>query len=246
MLATVWTELIVIVLIAVNVSATAISREREDGTLDLLLTTPITPKDYLNGKLRGLIGYLAPLLAVPLGTIALAGIYVLAGGFGRTNGVLVNERLGALAGVPVPVVLPEAAIAAPLVVVPFVAFCVMVGLQWSLKSKGTIASVVGTVGIVGVVSGVIGLCGWHAGQEIQLIGPVLAALNPVTALRSMVFVGDAMQDSITSGGGLPMARTSLVVGSIIAVGVYFAVVTGMRSGMVRTFDVATRKLAGTA
>lgn len=245
LLATVWTELIVIVLIAVNVSATAISREREDGTLDLLLTTPITPKDYLNGKLRGLIGYLVPLLAVPLGTLGAAGLYVLVGGFGRNGGVQVTQPIGALSNVPLPVVLPEAALVAPLVVVPFVAFCVMVGLQWSLKSKGTIASVVGTVGIVGVVSGIIGLCGWQAGQSIQLIGPVLTALNPLTALRAMVFAGDAMERSIVENG-LTIARVSLAIGSVIAVGVYFGVVTGMRSGMVRTFDVATRKLAGTA
>src|SRR5690606_20901781 len=52
LLATVWTELTVISLIAVNMSATAVSREREDGSLDILLTTPITPKAYLGGKLR--------------------------------------------------------------------------------------------------------------------------------------------------------------------------------------------------
>src|SRR5690606_3357493 len=65
LLATVWGELAVIALVAINTAATAISKEREDGTLDLLLTTPITASAYLQGKLRGLITYLLPLLAIP-------------------------------------------------------------------------------------------------------------------------------------------------------------------------------------
>jgi ABC-type transport system involved in multi-copper enzyme maturation permease subunit len=64
-MATVWVELTVISLVAIMASATAISKEREDGTLDLLLTTPITASSYLTGKLRGLIAYLLPLLCVP-------------------------------------------------------------------------------------------------------------------------------------------------------------------------------------
>src|SRR5690606_38408320 len=52
-LSTVWTESAVTVLVAMNMAATAVSREREDGTLDILLTTPMTPAVYLTGKLRG-------------------------------------------------------------------------------------------------------------------------------------------------------------------------------------------------
>ena len=43
LLTTLFGELAVITLVAINMSATAVAREREDGTLDLLLTTPITP-----------------------------------------------------------------------------------------------------------------------------------------------------------------------------------------------------------
>src|SRR5690606_26062099 len=50
LLATVWAELAIISLIAINMSSTAVSREREDGTLDLLLITPLTPAQYLGGK----------------------------------------------------------------------------------------------------------------------------------------------------------------------------------------------------
>lgn len=244
LLSTVWTELVVILLIAINMSATAISREREDGTLDLLLTTPITPKEYLGGKLRGLIGFLGPLLAVPVATVALASLYVLVGGLGRQGGVTLPATFGTSPPSPVPVLMPEAGLLLPIVVVPFVAFCVMIGLQWSLKSRGTIASVVATVGVFGVTAGVIGVCGWQAAQSINFVGPALSGLNPVTLLFSLANPSSAFSDSVQSVSDLPQARVSVAIGAVASVAVYVGIVMGMRSSMTRTFDMTTRKLAG--
>ena len=246
LLSTVWTELIVIVLVAINMSATAISREREDGTLDLLLTTPITPKEYLGGKLRGLIGFLGPLLGVPVGTVLLTSIYVLADGFGRKGGIMVPAIFGASAPVQVPVMLPEAGVLLPIVLFPFTAFCVMIGLQWSLKSKGTIVSVVATVGVFGVTAGVIGVCGWQAARSIAVVGPALGALNPVTLLWTLTDPAAAFAQSVQTAGDLPAARVAAAVGAFGAVAIYVGIVMAMQSSMVRTFDMTTRKLAGTA
>lgn len=246
LLSTVWTELVVITLVAINMSATAISREREDGTLDLLLTTPITPKEYLGGKLRGLIGFLGPLLGVPVGTVALTSIYVLADGFGRKGGVTVSAVFGASSPVQVPVMLPEAGVLLPIVLFPFMAFCVMIGLQWSLKSKGTIVSVVATVGVFGVTAGVIGVCGWQAARSIEVVGPALGALNPVTLLWTLTDPGGAFVQSVKAPSDLTAARVAATVGALAAVAIYIGIVLGMQSSMVRTFDMTTRKLAGTA
>ncbi|MEO1128491.1 MAG: ABC transporter permease subunit [Planctomycetota bacterium] len=246
LIATVWTELVVTTLVAINMSATAVTREREDGTLDLLLTTPITPKEYLGGKLLGLITYLLPLVAVPLGTVAVAAGYVLAGGFGREGGVTTPATFGTAAPAPVPVILPEVGLMLPLVAIPFLAFCVMVGLQWSLKSRGTIGSVVSTVGVVGVITSIVGLCGWQAAQSIPVVGPALAALNPITLLWASVQPDDAFADSVSTLAELPQARFGMAVGAIGATGVYIGIVLGMRSSMTRTFDMTTRRLAGTA
>ena len=243
-LATVYTELAVVTLIAINMSATAISREREDGTLDLLLTTPLSQADYLNGKLRGLISYLLPLLAVPVVTTLVAGLYVLVGGFDRRGGVTVSDQpVGLAAPVASPVVLPEAAILLPLATVPFLAFVIMIGLQWSLKSRGTISSVVATVALVGVVAGVVGLCGASAGQGIPVVGPALTALNPFTLVYSVVQPVYALTEPIAARG-LFAARLSLAVGAGLAVVVYAVLVFSFRAALVRTFDVTTRKLAG--
>jgi len=245
-----WTEMAVITLVAINMAATAISREREDGTLDLILTTPITPGAYLTGKLRGLIAYLLPLLAVPIGTLAAAGLYVLAGGLGNAAGVTVNELItigrAAPAQTPFPLVLPETALVAPLVFIPFEAFCVMIGLHWSLKSKGAIASVIATVGVIGVVGGMIGLCAWQSAISIPLFGPSLGALSPATVIYAGVYPADAMIEAVSaSSSGLTQARIALLIGGGIATAVYGVIVYAMHAAMVRNFDFTVRKLAGT-
>ncbi|MBU6413789.1 MAG: ABC transporter permease subunit [Planctomycetes bacterium] len=235
-------ELGVIVLVAVNMSATAISREREDGTLDLLLTTPITPSQYLTGKLRGLVAYLLPMLAVPLGTLLLASIYTLVGGLGRDGGVtIVNTVLQNK--VELPVVLPEGGFVAPLAVVPFVAFCLMVGLQFSLKSKGTLGSVVATFGAVGIAAGILGLCAWNAASDVPVAGPALAGLSPAAAIFAIVHPADMMLSTYNNSGGAT-ARTALVVGCLLAAPAYAAFIYGIHASMVRNFDVTVRKLAG--
>ncbi len=244
LLAVVWTELAVVTLVGIITAASAISREREDGTLDLLLTTPITARAYLIGKLRGLIAYLLPLVSVPLGTVAMASIYVLTNGFGREDAdktIYVTTTVGAIKR-QLPILLPEAALLLPLVVIPFLAFCVMVGLQWSLKSRGILGSVIATVGMVGAIAGTIGLCGWSASFALLGIGPVLGSLSPVSFLLLVVHVdriGETLIEWNLSG-----ARLTLAVGAFAALAVNGAVCYALLSSMVRTFDVTVRKLAG--
>jgi len=244
--ATLWAELVVIALVAVNTAATAISKEREDGTLDLLLTTPLTASAYIWGKLRGLVAYLLPLIAVPILTLAMAAVYAVAGGFGNSAAAEIPMMAGTQGGpvTMVPIVLPESAIVAPLVFVPFMAFCVMIGLQWSIKSKGTLASVVGTVGVVGAVGAVVGLCSWNATQSIALVGPMLAGLSPPAFVQATIFPEAAMSSTLSTNGMLA-ARFSLMLGALIAAGVYAGICYGIHSNMVRTFDMTVRKLAGT-
>ncbi len=242
LLATVGTELAVLTLVAINMAATAVSKEREDGTLDLILTTPITPGMYLHGKLRGLIAYLLPMLAVPLGTLMLASFYVLADGLARPGGVSLDATFGT-GTVSVPAILPEGALLAPLVMIPFLAFCVMVGLHWSLKTRGTIASVVSAFGVVSAIAGVVGLCGLKSAAEIQMLGPALAGLSPASLVYAIIQPENAMNQTIAAAG-LAQARIALVVGSLIAAALYLAVVGAIHASLVRGFDMTVRKLAG--
>jgi ABC-type transport system involved in multi-copper enzyme maturation permease subunit len=235
--AVVGAEIVIIALTALNLSAVAVSKEREDGSLDIILTTPIQPGPYLAGKLRGLIQYLLPMIIVPLVTLALVALYVLADGFGGKQGVMVVERIETSTKTTnVPFFL-----AMPLVLAPFVAFCVMIGLQWSIKTKGTIGSVVGAVGVAIAVAAVPGGCGYIAGRQVSTLGGAMSALNPVNLLAASLNPGAFIGPTLEDGSG---ARMSLVVGAIVAAGVYGAIVVAMHSNMKRTFMMTVRKLAG--
>ena len=235
-------EIVVITLVALNMSATAVSREREDGTLDLILTTPIQPGPYLAGKLRGLIQYLLPLMVVPVATLAIVALYVLSNGLGQVK-VTVTATLGTGA-IVLPLVLPEGAITLPLVLVPFVAVCVMIGLHWSIKSKGTIGSVIAAVFVAGALAGVLGVCAWPAGQEMPILGAAMSALSPINLLWAIVYPAATIPKSLAAD---PVgSRTAMVVGAALAAGCFSAVVYGMMTTMKRSFMMTVRRLAGTS
>lgn len=239
-------EIVIIVLTALNQSATAVSREREDGSLDILLTTPIQPGPYLAGKLRGLIQYLMPMLVVPLATLGVGSLYVLGEGLQREGGITVRAQLAGAASIELPVLLPEGVLAMAMTLVPFTAFCVMVGLQWSIRSRGTIGSVIAAVGIVLAVAGTIGLCGIFSGQQMGIVGAVVNAFNPINLLIAIVHPEAMMPDALEAGGLSEVngARVVLLVGSAIAGAAFLALVYGMHQNMKRTFHMTVRKLAG--
>jgi len=243
-------EIVVIALIALNTSASAVSREREDGTLDIILTTPIQPGPYLSGKLRGLIQFLLPMILVPIITMGMIALYVLLGGFGREGGVTVTPIVSGTTVTlpPLPAVLPEAALTMPLVLGPFVAFCVMVGLHWSIRSKGTIGSVVAAVGVVIAVAGVLGTCAIPAGENFAFVGGFMSAMTPVNLLYAQVFPTDAIPKSFAAGGAASIGggRLSVVIGAVVAAGGYVTIVTLMHTNMKASFMRTVRKLAGTS
>lgn len=239
------TEGAIITLTAINVSATAISREREDGTLDILLTTPITPAYYVSGKLRGIVSFMIPMMAVPIGTLVIFALYVLVDGMGVSGGVTLNVTANTMTR-SVPFILPEGALLLPFTLVPFIAFCVMVGLSWSLKSRGTIGSVIAAVGVIVAVVGMLSLCTMQAGKNVSVIGPVFSSLSPASAVLSIVYPEMGMTDALAADIG--SARIALVVGSVIATAAYAAVVYAIHRAMLgpngRSFDMTVRRLAG--
>ena len=237
-------ELAIVSLSAINMSATAVSREREDGTLDLLLTTTITPSAYLRGKLRGLFTYLLPMTAVPVVTMMLVGLYIALHGLGTTNATELTTNVGT-ASMTLPVVMPEVLVAAPLTIPAFIAFCVMVGLQTSLKSKGTIGSVVLTVSVLLIVFAILSFCGQQAGENIPIVGTILAMISPATMLNGAIFPESALAGTLETGG-TSAVRLNLVIGSAITGAIFTVVVYAMHMNMVRTFDVTVRRLTGTS
>ncbi len=237
-------EIVIITLAALNMSATAVSREREDGTLDIILTTPIQPGPYLSGKLRGLIQFLLPMIAVPVLTLLIFAVYVLCNGFGNSA---VWMKKVPLAGTTdtvdvLPVILPEGAIAMPIVLAPFVAFCVMVGLHWSIRSKGTIGSVIAAVFIVIAVVGVLSLCGIATGGSMDVVGGVISTFSPINLLFAIVDPANAIPGALNHH--VAAGRISIIIGAIITAVICAIVVYGMHSNTKRTFMMTVRRLAG--
>ncbi|HAW95522.1 MAG TPA: hypothetical protein DCX60_04530 [Phycisphaerales bacterium] len=232
-------ETIIILLTALNLSATAVSREREDGTLDLILTTPIQPGPYLAGKLRGLIQGLSSMLMVPVSSLILVAIFVLV----SPGTFEVASQVGTRS-VRLPLILPEVALLFPLVLISCTALCVMIGLQWSLRSRSTIGSVTSALLIVTMVLFVIGLCGVNAGASIEIVGAFFAALSPINLILAGVSPGEYLSAGIAKGDQMGGTRVALMVGALVASGAYAGVVYAIYVSMKRSFMMTVRRLAG--
>ncbi len=240
LLAAVAAEILVITLTALNLAATAVSREREDGSLDIILTTPIQPGPYLAGKLQGLVQFLIPMMLVPVVSLGIASLYVATDGFGGLERATVEESVG-VGVVTMPLVLPEAALEVAVVLAAFTGFVVMVGLQWSIKSRGSIAAVVAAVGLVIAIAGAVGLCGAAAGKSIPGLGAALTALGPINLVVAALFPASAIPASL---GEPATARWGLAIGTLLAAGLWIGLVVGMHGHLKRTFMATVRQLAG--
>ena len=238
-------ELTVIVLLAVYLSAGCVSREREEGTLDLILTTPITPRQYIWGKLRGLVSFLAILLAVPLLTVAMVSIYGSIGDWlgweqARVPHVLINAQ-GVASTQRVSLMMFESPLLLLMMLVPFVALCVMVGMSWSLKAKGVLGAVVPAVMVIGTLTMVTGFCGYNAAESVPVVGPILNAFSPVTNITMLLNPWERIVDF---GEDPSFGRMSLATGAAVAGLGYSLIVYLMLLTMVGGFDQTVRRLGG--
>lgn len=233
-------ELAVICLVALYMSASCVSREREDRTLDLILTTPVTPKSYIWGKLRGLVSFLTMMLTVPVVTLAMVSAYTWIGTHNQWPLAMVSYTAGS-AVAKYPLMIPEAALLLVLMLVPFVGFCVMVGMNWSVKSKGVLGAVIWSVAILSAISLVLGFCGYSAASSIPVVGPIINSFSPVTHMLVIINpygIVDGMLDQPGAG------RWNLFLGACLAAGGYSILVYVLLLNIVRNFDQTVRQLSG--
>ena len=232
-------EVVLALLVAISASATAVSREREDGSLDILLTTPIQPGPYLGGKLRGLLAALWPALAAPTLTLLMGAAYVAVGGLGAAS-VTTPNIVGTMK-IEEPLVLVPAAIAFGPSFGAFMAFACMCGLSWSVGSKGVIGSTVGALGVVAATVLVLGLCGLATGREIPVVGPVIICLTPVNLAWAAVSPASAIPGQLEKPEGMLVA---FAVGCVIAVSAFTVTTLLMHAALQRNFMMTVRRLAG--
>ncbi len=235
-------ELAVISLVALYMSASCVSREREDASLDLILSTPITPKQYVWGKLRGLVSFLSVMLTVPILTMVMVSLYTWIGQHYQWATAVVPYRVNQ-ATAHYPLLLIETPVLLTMMLLPFIAFCVIIGMTWSIKSKGVLSAVIGAVGIVATVAVVMGFCGFNAAQNIPVIGPLLNSFSPVTNLLMLINPWETIDGFLQQP---TPGRWNLFAGALAAGAGYSIAVYLMLLNMIKNFNQTVRKLSGTA
>lgn len=211
-----------VVLMAANTAATAITRERESGTMELLLTTPLTSKYIVWGKLRGLVSFALPLMAVPAATVLAVSISELArpaftGGFVAT--------------------LMSAVLLAPLLSV-YAAFTCLLGLHMSLKSRTSVQAVLASVGVLIAVGFGLALCALAGVSGAPELGALMA---PLTFMTSVAIVLNPDEFLTGASGRTGELEFLMVIGTVVALGLYGAIVAGTYRSMVTNFDMIVRK-----
>ena len=232
-------EFAVILLIVTNAAASTVTREKEDGTLDLLLSSPITSRYYIWGKLRGLVSFVLPLVAVPVASAFIFVVYDLL-------------RLSSSASDPdfKWIVFPEAIVLLPGMLIIVVAFASILGMQMSLRCRTTVMAVMSSVGIIVGICAALGFCGFSmldkASNNSGSFAVGIGSFSPFTLMQMLInpyATGGAFSGSSNNGFDDPVAtnRVIIVVCSLIAIAGYTAIVWSMYQSMVKNFDMTIRK-----
>jgi len=216
-------EFATVMLMAANTAATAITRERESGTMELLLTTPLTSRYIVWGKLRGLISFTIPLMAIPAATVLLFAFYDFFTG--------ANPRV---------VYMGSALLLPPLLMV-YSAFVCLLGLHMSLKNKRSVQAVLASIGILVAVGFGLSLCAYNIVTQANQIGALMAPLTFVTAVWMVLNPDLILEPGVGGSLGVTDIQIFMFVGTAIAVGLYGAIVAGTYRSMVTNFDMIVRK-----
>jgi len=227
-------QLAVLTLAVSAAAAAAIARDRADGTLDLLLTTPIQPKPYLRGKLLGIC-----LLASPFMTALLATLLITAAAVaGSAHGSLLVPPTGDSAAAPLATW--GGLIGAACCMVPFAGWCTAVGLSWSMRSRLTVKATLTAVTINIAAAGLLVPCLWSGGLA-WFLAPLMMAC-PATA----IMVATADGHFLSNWPMAEVGRQWMLLGCGVAGGLFWSLLTAMLLQTTgRAFVPTMRRLAGT-
>ncbi len=217
LIATLVIEVVVAMVAAASAAGTAIARDRENGTFELMQTTPLTSAYILKGKLRGLVTLSAPLLAVPTLTALLFTLM----GLGKARSAMLIS--------------PASVIAIPLVLLTHIAVVAIIGMHISLRQKSTTKAVLMSVGVTMLVYLPLTLMCSAVGETWS----IFAALNPIMFIYGCVDTKNVMGASFVSDIGTEIIWMLLIaaIGSAaILIGVWQGYVS-----MVKNFDFTLRR-----
>jgi ABC-type transport system involved in multi-copper enzyme maturation permease subunit len=217
-------QLALALIVATNTAATSITKEKESKSMELLLTTPLTSRYILWGKLRGLVSFALPLLFGPVSVLLLFAAYAIARPAADATIWLESVvELGAL-------------------LIIYTAFGCVVGLWRSLNSKTNVAAVMHSLAVLILACGIASLIGFgvvEAGSGA--FGAFLAAFTPFTAIRYLVDPRGLFATTREFTLGAAEARVAALFGSTVATILYAFIVWRLYAGLVRNFDMTLRK-----
>ncbi|RMF85284.1 MAG: hypothetical protein D6744_01655, partial [Planctomycetota bacterium] len=225
LVAVVWIEMAVILLIVTNVAATTLTREKESMTIELLLTTPLSSKYIVAGMLRGLVSFVVPMIGVPTFTILLFAISDL-------------SQPAAMR-----VTTPEALLMTPPLMTAFIALAAMIGLNFSLTSKRTIQAVSVSTVVVMFAAGLLWGCASAMAQGGVALAAIVWPFTPFPAVQALLDY-ESLDASLTGSASaveLQTARITRFMMSIISILAYAGVTRVVYSQMVRNFDMTVRR-----
>lgn len=215
-----------ILIIAANTAASALTREKESKTMDILLTTPLTSDYLIWGKLRGLVSFLVPLIAIP------------------TLSLLIFAISDLIRGNKSPVVPIETGLEIGALLTIFSAYACLVGLHFSLKQRKTVRAVMLTIGVLTVANLAIFLFWRSICESVKVVGAALASATPFTAIRVLINPLLLFESPQELAGQYGAFRVAALVGSIAFLIVHGAIVFTWYKSMVKSFDMVIRKQSG--
>ncbi|MGD0769727.1 MAG: ABC transporter permease subunit [Tepidisphaeraceae bacterium] len=228
-------EFSVILLIISNAAASTVTREKEDGTLDLLLSTPITSRYYIWGKLRGLVAFVLPLLAVPVASSLLFIVHDLVRWLAARDS---NFQW---------IVFPEAMLTMPAMLIIVCAFAAILGMQMSLRCRTTVRAVMSSVGIIVGACAALGWCGYQVLQSSTPpeLAAAIGAFSPFTLLTILIdpyqFAGNGFNPNAGTSYDPAGVRVAAFLVCAVAIAAYAMGIWSMYKSMVKNFDMTIRR-----
>lgn len=218
-------ELAVALFIATATAATSMTREKESNTLELVLATPLTSRHIITGKIWGLVYATGPMLIVPYVTIAL---FYVAGLFPNREAAVNWESL----------------ITLPVMLLSITAFCCMLGLQSSIKSKKTLGAVFSSMGVVILLIALASSCPLAVkSSDNEVLAAAVWPLTPFTGLYAIIDPAGTFfeQGAKITHEMLRQCRVIAFIAALCAAAIYGAIGWIVLRGMVRNFDMIIRK-----
>jgi ABC-type transport system involved in multi-copper enzyme maturation permease subunit len=220
-----------LLLVATLLSASAVARERDDRTLDLLLTTPLQPRDYLRGKLLGLARVMWP------PTVALMLVALCIAVVGWTTPTPEGQPSPALAAG----MLPGGAVALALGLPGLLATGIAIGLTWSVRSRQwTTAAAAGLV-VTALATGGAAFIATLAGADIPALGPVLVGGVPLVVAQAASDPGGWLDLKNTN---LDTLNQQLLIGGCLGAVAWFIAALAILRATSMSFTTTVRRLAG--